>query len=101
MCIVDLHAITLPQDPRNLQNNILNVAATLLACGIDPNKTILYQQSTIPQHTELNWYLGCISTMARLAHLPQFKEKSSALKDVPVGLYVYPVLQTADILLFK
>lgn len=101
ICIVDLHAITLPQDPLILRDNILNVAATLLACGIDPNKAVLYQQSTIPQHAELNWYLGCISTMARLSHLPQFKEKSASLKEVPLGLYVYPVLQTADILLFK
>lgn len=101
LCIVDLHAITLPQDPLVLRENTLNVAATLLACGINPHKAILYQQSTIPQHAELNWYLGCISTMARLAHLPQFKEKSANLKEIPLGLYVYPVLQTADILLFK
>lgn len=91
----------MPQDPATLRGNILNVAATLLACGINPNKTILYQQSTIPQHVELNWYLGCISTMARLSHLPQFKEKSATLKEVPLGLYLYPVLQAADILIFK
>lgn len=101
ICIVDLHAITLPQDPLTLRENILNVAATLLACGINPTRTALYQQSTIPQHSELNWYLGCISTMARLSHLPQFKEKSASLKEVPLGLYVYPVLQAADIFLFK
>lgn len=101
ICIVDLHAITFHHDPQLLRENILNVAATLLACGINTNKTILYQQSTIPQHAELNWYLGCISTMARLAHLPQFKEKSANLKEIPLGLYLYPVLQAADILLFK
>lgn len=101
LCIVDMHAVTLPQDPLVLHENILKVAATLLACGIDPSKTALYQQSTIPQHAELNWYLGCISTMARLSHLPQFKEKSASLKEVPLGLFVYPVLQAADIFLFK
>lgn len=89
------------KDPKTLSKNILEVTATLLACGIDPNRTVLYQQSSVPQHTELNWYLGCISTMARLAHLPQFKEKSAALKEVPLGLFVYPVLQAADILLYK
>lgn len=77
------------------------MTATLLACGIDPEKTVLFQQSSIPQHTELCWQLGCTATMARLAHLPQFKEKSAKLKDVPLGLFVYPVLQAADILIYK
>ncbi|XP_066991832.1 tryptophan--tRNA ligase, mitochondrial [Anabrus simplex] len=99
--IVDLHSITLPQDPEELRSNILKVAATLIACGINPEKSILFQQSKVRQHTELCWILGCRTTMPRLAHLPQFKEKSSALKDVPLGLYVYPVLQCADILLYR
>lgn len=77
------------------------MTATLLACGIDPEKSILFQQSHVPQHTELCWQLGCICTMARLAHLPQYKEKSENLKDIPLGLFVYPVLQAADILLYK
>lgn len=77
------------------------MAATLLACGIDPKKSILFQQSCVPQHTELCWQLACLSTMARLAHLPQYREKSASLKDVPLGLFVYPVLQAADILLVR
>ncbi|KAF5304498.1 hypothetical protein FQA39_LY09694 [Lamprigera yunnana] len=101
LSIVDLHALTLPQDPKELSRNILKMTATLVACGVNPNKSILFQQSQVPQHTELTWNLSCISTMARLAHLHQFKEKSSTLKDVPLGLYIYPVLQTADILLYK
>lgn len=73
----------------------------MLACGIDPNKSTLFVQSTIKQHAELNWILGCLSTMARLSHLPQYKEKTKKLKDIPLGLFVYPVLQAADILLYK
>ncbi|XP_046436104.1 tryptophan--tRNA ligase, mitochondrial isoform X1 [Neodiprion fabricii] len=99
--IVDMHSITLPQDPKALKQNILNITATLLACGIDPDKSILFQQSTVSMHTELCWILSCLTTMPRLAHLPQFKEKSATVKDVPLGLYIYPVLQAADILLYK
>ncbi|XP_078039932.1 tryptophanyl-tRNA synthetase, mitochondrial [Augochlora pura] len=99
--VVDMHAITLPQDRIKLYNNIMKMTATLLACGIDPKKSILFQQSAVPMHAELCWVLGCITTLARLAHLPQFKEKSQMVKFVPLGLYVYPVLQAADILLYK
>ncbi|KAF5269312.1 hypothetical protein FQR65_LT02613 [Abscondita terminalis] len=101
LSIVDLHALTMSQDPKELSKSILKMTATLLACGLDSDKSILFQQSQVAQHTELAWYLSCISTMARLAHLHQFKEKSATLKEVPLGLYVYPVLQTADILLYK
>ena len=73
----------------------------MLACGIDPNKSILFQQSTVCMHAELSWIFACLTTMPRLAHQPQFKEKSGKLKDVSLGLYIYPVLQTADILLYK
>ena len=100
-CIVDLHSITLPQEPDVLRLNTLQMAATLLACGIDPNKSTLFLQSAIPQHSELCWILGCITTMPRLAHLPQYKEKSANLKDIPLGLFIYPVLQAADIMLYK
>ncbi|XP_032674883.1 tryptophan--tRNA ligase, mitochondrial [Odontomachus brunneus] len=99
--IADLHSITLPQDPKKLKENILLMTATLLACGIDIKKSILFQQSRVSAHAELCWVLGCITTMARLAHLPQFKEKSESLKNIPLGLYIYPVLQAADILLYK
>uniref|UniRef100_A0A1B6DU64 Tryptophan--tRNA ligase, mitochondrial n=2 Tax=Clastoptera arizonana TaxID=38151 RepID=A0A1B6DU64_9HEMI len=100
-CIVDLHSITLPQDPQVLKTNILQMTATLLACGIDPSKAILFRQSDVHQHTELCWILSCLSTMAQLAHFPQYKEKSATLKDVPLGLFIYPVLQAADILLYR
>ncbi|KAJ3653965.1 hypothetical protein Zmor_013184 [Zophobas morio] len=101
LSVVDLHSITLPQDPSTLSDNIMEMTATLLACGVDPSKVILFQQSMVPAHTHLTWCLGCICTMARLAHLPTYKEKSANLKDVPLGLYVYPVLQAADILAYK
>ncbi|XP_014219055.1 tryptophan--tRNA ligase, mitochondrial [Copidosoma floridanum] len=99
--IVDMHSITLTQKPLELKENIIKLTATLLACGIDPKKSILFQQSVIPMHAELSWIFSCLVTMPRLARQPQYKEKSETLKDVPLGLYIYPVLQTADILLYK
>lgn len=89
------------QDPKKLRENTLLMAATLVACGVDFERSILFQQSKVPMHAELCWILGTITTMARLAHLPQFKEKSESLKNIPLGLYIYPVLQAADILLYK
>ena len=65
LSVVDLHSITLPQDPRTLSDNIMEMTATLLACGVDPSKVILFQQSMVPAHTHLTWCLGCICTMAR------------------------------------
>ncbi|XP_018394277.1 PREDICTED: tryptophan--tRNA ligase, mitochondrial [Cyphomyrmex costatus] len=100
-CIADLHSITLPQNPQKLRENTLLMTATLIACGVDYKRSILFQQSTVSMHTELCWILSSITTMARLAHLPQFKEKSESLKNVPLGLYIYPILQAADILLYK
>lgn len=99
--IVDLHSITVPQDPATLRENILVMAACLMACGIDHEKTILFQQSTVAYHTELAWILGCLCTLPRLSKLPQWKEKSKVVKDPGVGLYTYPILQSADILLYK
>lgn len=99
--VVDLHSITLPQDPKNLYLQILTMAASLIACGIDPSRAIIFQQSRVSEHAQLNWLLSCSTTMARLGHLPQYKEKSSVLKEIPLGLYIYPVLQAADILLYK
>ncbi|XP_063982481.1 tryptophan--tRNA ligase, mitochondrial [Diachasmimorpha longicaudata] len=99
--IVDMHAITMPQDPNELRHNIIKITATLLACGIDPSKSILFQQSSVPMHAELAWVFGCMTTMPRLSQQPQFKEKSEKLKDIPLGLFTYPVLQTADILIYK
>lgn len=100
-CIVDLHSITLPQDPARLRQNILGLAASFLACGIDPEQSTLFIQSDVKQHAELSWILGCLTTMPRLSHLPQYKEKSKSLKEIPLGLFVYPVLQAADILIYK
>jgi tryptophanyl-tRNA synthetase len=77
------------------------MTATLVACGMDYKKSILFQQSKVPMHAELCWILSSITTMARLAHLPQYKEKSKHVKNIPLGLFIYPVLQTADILLYK
>uniref|UniRef100_A0A3B5ML84 tryptophan--tRNA ligase n=1 Tax=Xiphophorus couchianus TaxID=32473 RepID=A0A3B5ML84_9TELE len=99
--IVDLHSITQPQDPDKLRNNILDMAASLLACGINPEKAILFQQSQVSEHAEFCWILGCLTSMPRLRHLPQWKMKSKQKNEGSVGLYIYPVLQAADILLYK
>ncbi|XP_055086665.1 tryptophan--tRNA ligase, mitochondrial isoform X1 [Periophthalmus magnuspinnatus] len=99
--IVDLHSITQPQDPEQLRANILDMAASLLACGIDPEKAILFQQSQVSEHAELSWILSCLTSMPRLRHLPQWKMKSKQKSEGSVGLYTYPVLQAADILLYK
>ncbi|XP_035686296.1 tryptophan--tRNA ligase, mitochondrial-like [Branchiostoma floridae] len=99
--IVDMHSITVPQDPAQLRENIFDMTACLLACGIDPDKSILFQQSSVSQHAELAWVLGCKATMARLKHLPQWKAKSGSKEEGGVGLFTYPILQAADILLYK
>ncbi|KAK9511655.1 hypothetical protein O3M35_000275 [Rhynocoris fuscipes] len=100
-CIADLHSITFPKEPKTLKSSIELMTATLLACGIDPSKSILFQQSKVPEHTNLAWILGTLTMMPRLYHFPQYKEKSANLKDIPLGLFTYPVLQAADILLYK
>jgi tryptophanyl-tRNA synthetase len=99
--IVDLHAITLPHEPATLRSNILGMTASLLACGVDHTKAILFLQSDVKEHASLCWVLGTLSTMPRLYSLPQFRDKSQSLKEVPFGLFAYPVLQSADILLYK
>ncbi|CAI9621881.1 unnamed protein product [Staurois parvus] len=100
--IVDLHSITVPQDPRSLRESVLDMTACLLACGIDPEKSALFQQSQVPEHAELGWVLGCMTSMPRIRHLPQWKIKSQSQKNEgSVGLFTYPVLQAADILLYK
>ncbi|KAG2457071.1 SYWM protein, partial [Polypterus senegalus] len=99
--IVDLHSITLPQDPSVLRQNILDMTASLIACGINPERSVLFQQSQVPEHAELGWILGCLISMPRLRHLPQWKIKSGQKNEGSVGLFTYPVLQAADILLYK
>lgn len=99
-CIVDLHSITIPLDKEQLHEGILNMTACLLACGIDPDRSILYQQSDIAEHSQLNWVLGTMMSVNRLKHLPQWSEKSQQFGSY-IGLFTYPILQSADIMLHK
>lgn len=101
-CIVDLHAITMPQTPKELYENTIGVAAAYIACGIDPSKSIIFVQSHVPYHTELAWILGCYTPMGWLNRMTQFKDKAGKHKETAgLGLYAYPVLQAADILVYK
>lgn len=98
---VDLHAITVRQDPKQLQEDTLFLLASYIACGIDPKKSTLFVQSHIPQHSELGWVLGCNTYMGELSRMTQFKNKSEkAGKNIPAGLFNYPWLMAADILLY-
>ena len=99
-CIVDEHAITLPQDPKELRSHILDVASLYLAIGIDPNKSIIFVQSDVPAHAELSWILTCNSYTGELFRMTQFKSKSQNKESAPAGLLMYPVLMAADILLY-
>ncbi|HML35873.1 MAG TPA: tryptophan--tRNA ligase [Bacillota bacterium] len=99
-CIVDLHSITLPQDPKVLKENILNVAALYLAVGLDPEKSIIFIQSMVPGHAELSWVLMCNSYTGELSRMTQFKQKSKDSESAPTGLFTYPILMAADILLY-
>ena len=101
-CIVDLHAITTPYEPKELQKNILETTAVYLAAGINPEKSIIFVQSEVKEHAELAWLLGTITPMGELSRMTQFKEKSKQHKDyINAGLFNYPVLMAADILLYK
>lgn len=97
--VMNLHAITLPQDPKVLRQNVLDAASTYLACGLDPKKTTLFVQSEVPEHAELAWILSTMTPMGWLNRMTQFKEKSANNEDL--GLYSYPVLMASDILLYK
>lgn len=99
-CIVDMHAITVPKDPKELNESILNVAALYIACGIDPDKSIVFVQSDVPGHAELGWILTCSSYTGELSRMTQFKQKSKEKESAPTGLFTYPVLMAADILLY-
>lgn len=99
-CVVDLHSITVPQDPDELRKNSRELAALYIAMGLDPDKTILFLQSQVPGHAELAWLLMCNSYMGELNRMTQFKEKSEGKTTVTNGLYTYPVLMAADILLY-
>ena len=99
-CIVDMHAITVPQDPKELRKHILDVAALYLAVGVDPKKSIVFVQSDVPGHAELSWILTCNSYTGELSRMTQFKDKSKNKESAPTGLFSYPVLMAADILLY-
>ncbi len=99
-CIVDMHAITVPQDPKELREHILDVAALYLAVGVDPKKSIVFVQSDVPGHAELSWILTCNSYTGELSRMTQFKDKSKNKESAPTGLFSYPVLMAADILLY-
>ena len=99
-CIVDMHAITVPQDPKELRKHILDVAALYLAVGVDPKKSIVFVQSDVPGHAELSWVLTCNSYTGDLSRMTQFKDKSKNKESAPTGLFSYPVLMAADILLY-
>ena len=101
-CVVDLHAITVPQDPAELRANTREVTAGLLAAGIDPTENIIFNQSRVSGHSELAWIFNCVARLGWLNRMTQFKEKAGKRRDnATVGLYAYPNLMAADILLYK
>ena len=100
-CVVDLHAITVKQDPKELKKNIRETVAIFIACGIDPAQSIIFNQSMVSAHSEAAWILSCVSRMGWLNRMTQFKEKAGKDKEkASIGLYSYPVLMAADILLY-
>ena len=101
-CVVDLHAITVPQDPAQLRQSIREVTAAFLACGIDPKKHIVFNQSQVPEHAELAWVFNCVARLGWLNRMTQFKEKAGKDREnASVGLYAYPALMAADILVYR
>ncbi len=101
-CVVDLHAITIFQKPNELNNNVLETTASFLASGLDPEKSIIFNQSSVSGHSELAWILNCVSRVGWLNRMTQFKDKAGSDKEkASVGLYIYPNLMAADILLYK
>ena len=105
--VVDLHAMTMPYDARELKKNTLQMVAELLACGIDPEKSVLFIQSMVPQHTELTWIFNCVASYGELSRMTQFKDKAEMIEEgggkgkfISAGLFTYPVLQAADILIY-
>ncbi len=99
-CIVDLHSITTPQDPENLREATLDLAAMLLATGVDPERSTVFVQSHVPAHTQGAWVVSCVATYGELRRMTQFKEKGKGQESVSAGLFTYPALMAADILLY-
>jgi tryptophanyl-tRNA synthetase len=102
-CIVDLHALTVPQDPKVLRANVREMAALYVAVGLDPEKSTIFRQSRVSEHTELAWLLNCVARVGELSRMTQFKDKAQkgGADSASVGLYDYPVLQAADVLLYN
>ena len=101
-CMADLHALTVRQDPAALRRNTVSLAALYIACGLDPQKSIIYCQSHVPEHAELAWILNCFTYMGELSRMTQFKDKSAKHADnINAGLFAYPALMAADILLYQ
>lgn len=101
-CVVDMHAITVRQNPAALRKQALDMFALILACGIDPQKSITFIQSHVPQHAQLSWILSCFTQFGELSRMTQFKDKSAKNADnINAGLFTYPVLMAADILLYQ
>jgi len=101
-CVVDMHAITVPQDPHELKINTREVTAAFIAAGIDPKKNIVFNQSQVPQHAELAWVFNCVARMGWLSRMTQFKEKAGKDREnASVGLFAYPALMASDILVYR
>src|SRR3712207_4504539 len=101
-CIVDLHAITVPYEPDELRRNLYDTLAILLAAGLDPQRCILFRQSDVHEHTELCWLLSAVTAHGDLNRMHQFKEKSAKQRElVSAGLFIYPMLQAADVLAYR
>lgn len=101
-CIVDMHSITVRQDPATLRRHALEQLAQYIACGIDPERSVIFIQSHVPQHAELSWVLGCYTQFGELSRMTQFKDKSKKHADnITAGLFTYPVLMAADILVYQ
>jgi tryptophanyl-tRNA synthetase len=99
-CVVDLHALTLPQDPEELRSRTLSLASLLIACGLDPQVCTLFVQSHVAEHTRLAWLMECFASFGELSRMTQFKDKSERADFISAGLFTYPALQAADILLY-
>lgn len=100
-CIVDYHAITVPYDPAMLAERTLDLAVNFLAAGLDPDRCTMFVQSAVPEHMELTWIFNAVTPLGELERMTQFKEKAEGLQSVPAGLLNYPILQAADILLYR